>query len=59
MRTSLFILAAKKPKMNTSTATDVRLLIATEVELMMHSFILGDTIAEIYFRYQIAGIIEP
>ena len=35
MRTSLLILAAIKPNMNTNTATDVRLVIATEVELML------------------------
>ena len=59
MRTSLFIRAAKKPSTKTSTATDVRFVIATEVGLTVSLLISERTIAEIYFRYQIAGIVMP
>ena len=53
------ILAPKKPKMNTRTATEVRFVIATEVELKILSLISSQNIAEIYFRYQISGIFSP
>jgi len=38
MRASLLILAPTKPKINTNTATEVRLVSATELESTMYSF---------------------
>ena len=45
--------------MNTRTATEVRFVIATEVELKILPLIPSRNIAEIYFRYQISGIFSP
>ena len=50
------ILAPRKPRINTRTATEVRFVIATEVELKILPLNSTMNIAEIYFRYQISGI---
>jgi hypothetical protein len=42
--------------MNTRTATEVRFVIATDVELKILPLNSRQNIAEIYFRYQISGI---
>ena len=49
-------MAPRKPRINTRTATEVRLVMATEVELTILPLNSTMNIAEIYFRYQISGI---